>query len=159
MGKIIEVRFNAIVEDDFVEEFEKIVDHKLDTFLNLEEFPEIGSVSYARTQIVGETPERNYLKLEIKPKNPEDDYWSVIHDTIEDKLIDDYDFEVDTIKESKDNYKIGNPRNEPSDWKYIVKNIVIETLSYFMDIGIIELVYYNLDIDGNVYGYKSNKEE
>ena len=33
MGKIVEVKFNVIIEDDFVEEFEKIVDHKIDCFL------------------------------------------------------------------------------------------------------------------------------
>ena len=54
MGKVVEVKFNAIVEDDFVEEFEKIVDHKLDSFLNLSEFPEIGSVYYARTKVLGD---------------------------------------------------------------------------------------------------------
>ena len=53
MSKIVEVKFNAIVEDDFVEEFEKIVDHKIDRFLNLSEFPKIGSVYYARTKILG----------------------------------------------------------------------------------------------------------
>ena len=61
MGKIIEVKFNAIVEDDFVEEFEKIVDHKLDCFLNLSEFPEIGSVYYARTKVLGDNNVGNVL--------------------------------------------------------------------------------------------------
>jgi hypothetical protein len=54
MGKIVEVKFNVIMEDDFVNEFEKIIDHKIDQFLNLSEFPEIGSVYYARTKVLGD---------------------------------------------------------------------------------------------------------
>ena len=54
MSKVIEVRFDVIVEDDFVEEFEKIVNYKLlDAFHNLSEFPEINSVCYASTKLIG----------------------------------------------------------------------------------------------------------
>jgi len=73
MGKIVEVKFNAIVEDDFVEEFEKIVDHKLDCFLNLSEFPEIGSVYYARTKVLGDNNVGEVLaSLNDKEEEPED---------------------------------------------------------------------------------------
>ena len=61
MGKIVEVKFNAIVEDDFLEEFKKIIDHKIDCFLNLSIFPEIGSVYYARTKVLGDNNVGNVL--------------------------------------------------------------------------------------------------
>lgn len=73
MGKIVEVKFNAIVEDDFVEEFEKIVDHKLDSFLNLSEFPEIGSIYYARTKVLGDNTVGEVLaSYNEKEEEPED---------------------------------------------------------------------------------------
>ena len=73
MGKIVEVKFNVIVEDDFVEEFEKIVDHKIDCFLNLSEFPEIGSVYYARTKVLGDNNVGNVLaSVNEKEEEPED---------------------------------------------------------------------------------------
>ena len=73
MGKIVEVKFNVIVKDDFVEEFEKIVDHKLDCFLNLSEFPEIGSVYYARTKVLGDNTVGEVLgSVNGKEEEPED---------------------------------------------------------------------------------------
>jgi len=73
MGKIVEVKFNAIVEDDFLEEFEKIIDHKIDSFLNLSEFPEIGSVYYARTKVLGDNNLGNELgSVNKKEEEPED---------------------------------------------------------------------------------------
>ena len=74
MGKVIEVRFDVIVEDDFVEEFEKIVDYKLlDSFLNLSEFPEISSVCYAGTKVLGDNNIGNVLaSVNEKEEEPED---------------------------------------------------------------------------------------
>ena len=73
MGKIVEVKFNVIVEDDFVNEFEKIIDHKIDSFLNLSEFPEIGSVYYARTKVLGDNNVGNELSsVNEKEEEPED---------------------------------------------------------------------------------------
>jgi hypothetical protein len=76
MGKIVEVKFNVIMEDDFVNEFEKIIDHKIDQFLNLSEFPEIGSVYYARATVLGDNNVGNTLdsvneKEESKEPNSE----------------------------------------------------------------------------------------
>jgi hypothetical protein len=72
MGKIVEVKFNAIVEDDFLEEFEKIIDHKIDCFLNLSEFPEIGSVYYARATVLGDNNVGNELGSVNEKEEPED---------------------------------------------------------------------------------------
>ena len=41
----VRVSFELEIEDSFMEELEKIVDHKLDYLLDLTEFPEIESVS------------------------------------------------------------------------------------------------------------------
>ena len=80
MGKIVEVKFNVIIKDDFLEDFEKIIDHKIDCFLNLSEFPEISSVYYARTKVLGDNTVGEVLdsynesesnKEEIDFNNPE----------------------------------------------------------------------------------------
>lgn len=54
MSRIIEVSFNAIVDDEFVNEFERIIDHKIESFIDLKSYPEISCIYYARTKDLGE---------------------------------------------------------------------------------------------------------
>ena len=53
-SKVVEVAFNAVIPETFVEEFGKIIDHKMDCLLNLDEFPEIGSIYYTRMKVIGD---------------------------------------------------------------------------------------------------------
>lgn len=48
----VEVKFNAIIDKNFVEEFEKIIDHKIDSLVDLYSFPEIKTIYNANTKII-----------------------------------------------------------------------------------------------------------
>jgi len=48
----VEVKFNAITDKNFVEEFEKIIDHKIDSLVDLYSFPEIKTIYNANTKII-----------------------------------------------------------------------------------------------------------
>lgn len=52
--KIVRVTFDATIPETFMNEFGKIVDHKMDSLLNLSEFPEIKSVYRSWMEVIGD---------------------------------------------------------------------------------------------------------
>ena len=53
-NKIVQVTFDVTIPEIFMDEFGKIVDHKMDCLLNLDEFPEIKSIYHARMKVIGD---------------------------------------------------------------------------------------------------------
>ena len=47
----VKITFNAEVEDDFVEELKRMVDHHMDYLIDLDDNPEITSISDAEIEI------------------------------------------------------------------------------------------------------------
>jgi hypothetical protein len=56
----VEVKFNAIMDKSFVKEFNTIIDHKMDSLIDLYSFPEIKTIYNASTKLVKIIKELDY---------------------------------------------------------------------------------------------------
>ena len=52
MAKNVKITLNMEIEDEFVEELQAIVDHKIDAMLDYDGFPEINNVYNCKMEII-----------------------------------------------------------------------------------------------------------
>lgn len=52
MAKNVRITLNMEIDDEFVEELQKIVDHKIDAMLDYDSFPEINNIYDCKMKII-----------------------------------------------------------------------------------------------------------
>lgn len=85
-GKTLEthVSFNATIDEDFKEEFESIINHHIDSFIDTDDFPEIKRVYNARLEMCEKVEE----KIEAEEPNLFEIYFNDLNEDAQKRYLE-----------------------------------------------------------------------